>query len=95
MTDLAQQLRAANNAQLGSLGEFLFAEVARQKLNVVAVATRRGRIDFVCGDRRVSLEQIRRARSSPHSVAAIFTVRGWSRQRRFAQRAAGLGRTCS
>ena len=42
------------------------------EVNVVAVATRRGRIDFVCGDRRVSLEQIRRTRSSPHRVAAIF-----------------------
>src|SRR5215831_12342962 len=46
ITDLPQRLRAANNAQRGSIGEFLFAEVAPAS----ATAIHRNRIDFVCGD---------------------------------------------
>jgi hypothetical protein len=49
VTDLPQRLRAANNAQRGSFGEFLFAGLARE-LDAGARATRRNRTDFVYGD---------------------------------------------
>jgi hypothetical protein len=56
VTDLPQRLRAANNAQRGSFGEFLFAEVAQQELDADVRAIRRNRTDFIYGDRRIDVK---------------------------------------
>src|SRR4030095_717273 len=55
-TDLARRLRALNNAQRGSFGEFLFGRVARETLRAQVDATRRARADFVVDGVRIDVK---------------------------------------
>jgi hypothetical protein len=74
ITDLARRLRAANNAQRGSFGEFLFERAARQTLGADVRATRRNRADFVLSDRRVDVKTT--IRDVGHSVRPLTPYRG-------------------
>lgn len=56
VTDIPPRLRALNNAQRGSFGEFLFSRVAREKLSSEIETTRRNRADFVVGGVQVDVK---------------------------------------
>lgn len=63
--DLPARLRSLNNAQRGSLGEHLFSSVARSKLRVNVVPTRRDRADFIVDGTKVDVKTTIRNLDTP------------------------------